>query len=240
MTVLCLGLPRTGTESLALALSHPVLSLPGPVHHGWNNNADPRDCATWCAFASFKRRGTGKLVPRADLERVLGCASAVADFPMSAFWRDLVEAYPEARIVVNRRGEGKRRAVEGGKAAGGGAAWVISEEEARAWKESMWNSFVGIAEGRFVGWGAKLLGLAGWFEAEAAWVNIVGLSSLSCCVLCVEVVVDRANTWVIELQLGVSTVLGLQFPAECGEYLSEALYGLGGGDKGTGGSPLVC
>ncbi|CAJ2504026.1 Uu.00g114200.m01.CDS01 [Anthostomella pinea] len=104
MAVLCLGLPRTGTESLALALE--ILDI-APVYHGWNNNnnnnnKDPSNCATWNSFASFKREnGDGKMIPREHFEQILSGAVAVADFPATAFSKDLAEVYPEAKIVLN-------------------------------------------------------------------------------------------------------------------------------------------
>lgn len=102
MRVLCLGPSRTGTASLTQALKRL-----GYVHcyHGYDpllQNAS--DMKFWLE-AKNERCGkkTGRRFTREDFDQLLGHCQAVTDFPCLTFAEELIEAYPEAKIVYTTR-----------------------------------------------------------------------------------------------------------------------------------------
>ncbi|KAJ3480985.1 hypothetical protein NLG97_g7931 [Lecanicillium saksenae] len=116
--IICAGLPRSGTLSLATALE--ILGI-GPVQHGVHDNA-PREVfawthAAWCSFPFLRnqlRAPEGKLpgflpaydplLPwtRADWDRLVGPYRCTTDVG-SMFSKQLIEAYPEARVILVER-----------------------------------------------------------------------------------------------------------------------------------------
>ncbi|KAB5566704.1 P-loop containing nucleoside triphosphate hydrolase protein [Coniochaeta sp. 2T2.1] len=101
MKVLVVGLPRTGTQSIANALTH--LGI-GPVYHmkevGKNKHA-----GLWVEAIDAKFEGVGNPWGREDLERILAGFEAVADYPAAIFPEELIAAYPEAKIILSTRDE---------------------------------------------------------------------------------------------------------------------------------------
>ncbi|KAK3493513.1 hypothetical protein B0T13DRAFT_490234 [Neurospora crassa] len=91
MRIICVGFPRTGTESLAQALSHLGYSH---VYHGWDIVYDPSDL---CYSPGWVRLARKKFYP------VPGHCQAVTDAPASVFGAELIAAYPEAKVVLNMR-----------------------------------------------------------------------------------------------------------------------------------------
>lgn len=87
LKVIGTGFGRTGTDSMREALN--LLGF-GPCHHMYEVNANPEQKARWRALA--------KGAPP-DWEALFeGYASSV-DFPSSCYWRQLIEVYPDARVV---------------------------------------------------------------------------------------------------------------------------------------------
>ena len=125
LKVLCLGLGRTGTESLHDAILH--LGYKG-VYHGYRAAETPGEQIQWyrLALAKFKHDDQG-LLNRIEFDRVIGDCEAVTDLPCAAFGPELLRAYPDAKVVLNRR-----RDVE---------AWYQSQLNTtqRTWKT--WNSW---------------------------------------------------------------------------------------------------
>jgi hypothetical protein len=138
MKILCLGLPRTATDSLRVALTTLGYDY---VYHGFDHIADARDCVNWVQLWSLKT--SGKKITRADFDRVIGHCEAVTDAPACCFAEELVEAYPEAKIIVNYR------------------------EDVEAWHRSVVTSW-STAEER-AGWVHPILC---WFHARMFWVNV--------------------------------------------------------------------
>ncbi|KEY73202.1 hypothetical protein S7711_04168 [Stachybotrys chartarum IBT 7711] len=104
MEVICLGMPRTGTESL----QHALLSLGyDHTYHGWDINFEnPNYAQQWVRLCQKKWFGppSGEVKLTAeDFDAVMGHAVAVADAPASVFAAELIEAYPEAKIILNYR-----------------------------------------------------------------------------------------------------------------------------------------
>lgn len=85
------GLGRTGTYSLKLALEQ--LGY-GPCHHMEEVvKAPERQVPLWSAAA----RGAP------DFESAYAGFNSAVDWPTAAFWRELSEAYPEAKIILTTR-----------------------------------------------------------------------------------------------------------------------------------------
>ncbi|OTB04865.1 hypothetical protein M426DRAFT_73217 [Hypoxylon sp. CI-4A] len=104
MEVICVGMPRSGTESL----QHALIKL-GYDHtfHGWDITfEDPNYCQQWARLARKKWLGpldgeTG--ITAADFDALLGHSVAVTDTAASVFAAELVAAYPDAKVVLNYR-----------------------------------------------------------------------------------------------------------------------------------------
>ncbi|KAF7590722.1 hypothetical protein BBP40_002513 [Aspergillus hancockii] len=101
MKVLALGMCRTGTDSLREALK--MLGY-NDVYHGYAASMEnPRDCEMWYAGLRAKYDGIGKPFGRAEFDQVLGHCQAVSDFPAICFSRELIDAYPEAKVILTLR-----------------------------------------------------------------------------------------------------------------------------------------
>ena len=98
MRVLALGLPRTGTESLKSALQ--VLGY-GPVYHGFDMVLHAPDTRAWSHLSSAK--AAGQHLSASDFDVVLGHCDAVTDQPACLFATELLDAYPDAKVILNRR-----------------------------------------------------------------------------------------------------------------------------------------
>lgn len=86
------GLPRTGTRSLQVALQR--LLGEDCYHMATVFERDYADVPAWHAALA------GEQVDWATV--FAGCAAAV-DWPVSAFWRELADRYPEALVVLSVR-----------------------------------------------------------------------------------------------------------------------------------------
>ncbi|KAF4951372.1 hypothetical protein FGADI_7570 [Fusarium gaditjirri] len=101
MQVLILGLPRTGTQSLADALA--ILGI-SPIYHmrevGKNNHAD-----LWTALIYEKFSTDGSPQPPSDLLTILSNYKGVSDYPAAIFVDELLAAFPEAAVILTVRPE---------------------------------------------------------------------------------------------------------------------------------------
>ncbi len=91
LRVIGAGLGRTGTLSLKGALER---LLGAPCYHMFEAVQHPEHVARWRAAAR------GELP---DWDRLFDGFAAAVDWPASAFWRELSEAYPDAPIVLSTR-----------------------------------------------------------------------------------------------------------------------------------------
>lgn len=112
--IICAGLPRSGTASLAIALN--ILGL-GPVHHGLRVQ-EKREMyewgrAAWCNLPYLRSSRSSppfyisrydSLLPwtRANWDRLLGRHRVSTDFG-SMFSEHLIRAYPEALVILVER-----------------------------------------------------------------------------------------------------------------------------------------
>jgi hypothetical protein len=85
------GLGRTGTHSLKMALER---LLGGPCYHMVEVFKRPPDMALWQAAAN------GDLP---DWHKLFDGYTATVDWPSSAFWFEIAEAFPDAVILFSHR-----------------------------------------------------------------------------------------------------------------------------------------
>lgn len=99
MKILALGLGRTGTASLRAALHE----LGYETYHMMNASVEnPPDCLCWMDAFAAKYEGKGKF-GRREWDALLGHCSAVSDWPAVAFSKELIETYPDAKVIVTTR-----------------------------------------------------------------------------------------------------------------------------------------
>ncbi|CAK1360307.1 uncharacterized protein RHO25_003616 [Cercospora beticola] len=104
LKVLCLGLSRTGTASLRQALLD--LGYSDVYHYAAILNENPRDAEMWndALDAKYDPSGTHKKpFTRKDWDQLLGHCMATTDTPTVIFYRELLEAYPEAKVILTVR-----------------------------------------------------------------------------------------------------------------------------------------
>jgi len=91
LKVIGAGLPRTGTNSLRLAL---IRLLGGECYHMFTVKADPPQASVWVRALNGDLSSAHRLLS--------GCAAAV-DWPASFFWQDLAAVHPAALVVLSVR-----------------------------------------------------------------------------------------------------------------------------------------
>lgn len=91
LSVVGAGWGRTGTASLKLALEQ--LGF-GPCHHMHEVRRTPGQLELWEAAAA------GRPV---DWEAVFTGFRAAVDWPSAAFWREIAEIYPDAKVILSVR-----------------------------------------------------------------------------------------------------------------------------------------
>ena len=91
LKVIGAGFGRTGTDSLREALN--ILGL-GPCHHMLEVNASDEQKRLWRALARGENPGWETLFA--------GYNSAV-DWPSAHYWRELIDVYPQAKVVLTYR-----------------------------------------------------------------------------------------------------------------------------------------
>jgi hypothetical protein len=104
MEVLSLGLHRTGTLSMQEAYS--ILGYQNPYHYA-SLVSNVKDADMWNEALRAKYSGKGRPYGRAEFDQLLGHCGAVTDTPICNFWKELIEAYPEAKVVLVERDEEK-------------------------------------------------------------------------------------------------------------------------------------
>ena len=92
LKVIGAGFGRTGTKSLKDALEH--LGL-GPCYHMVEVFKNPLAPDLWSAAADDPAK--------ADWGRIFEGYNATVDWPNATFYRELAEAYPEAKVILTER-----------------------------------------------------------------------------------------------------------------------------------------
>ncbi|KAF2144704.1 uncharacterized protein K452DRAFT_266752 [Aplosporella prunicola CBS 121167] len=100
MRVMCLGLGRTGTASLRDALRE--LGFNDTYHMMSASVENPPDCLMWRDALAAKYDGVGTF-GREQWDQLLGHCQSLCDWPAIAFAKELIEAYPDAKILLTTR-----------------------------------------------------------------------------------------------------------------------------------------
>ena len=96
MRVLALGLSRCGTESLKFALED--LGYNG-VYHGFE--LTPDQGMVWSRLWDEKvAKGSDARIGTKVFDTLIGKYEAVTDAPGAMFAKELVQAYPEAKVMI--------------------------------------------------------------------------------------------------------------------------------------------
>lgn len=118
MQVLSLGMSRTGTACASFPPpfnSHPLIMTPkamkaalhilgyNDVYHGTDVYSNIRDCDMWTPALRAKYFGVGKPFGRAQFDQLLGHCAAITDGPANSFGPELIDAYPDAKVVLVER-----------------------------------------------------------------------------------------------------------------------------------------
>ncbi|KAM4067115.1 NAD dependent epimerase/dehydratase [Hirsutella rhossiliensis] len=101
MRVLILGMGRTGTASMRIAMKQ--LGYHDTYHMMSCSIENPPDALMWMEALRAKYDGQGKPFGPKEWDRLLGHAQAVCDWPSIAFAKELIEAYPEAKVILTNR-----------------------------------------------------------------------------------------------------------------------------------------
>ncbi|KAE9375003.1 hypothetical protein N431DRAFT_290354, partial [Stipitochalara longipes BDJ] len=99
MEILALGVSRSGTDSLKRALEELGYNH---TYHGWDSVEQPEQLVFWYQALNAKFRG-GKKFTRDDWDRICGNCRAISDLPAITFAQELIEAYPEAKVILSTR-----------------------------------------------------------------------------------------------------------------------------------------
>ncbi|KAJ5536255.1 hypothetical protein N7513_009441 [Penicillium frequentans] len=99
MEILNLSMPRTGSLSIKHALS--ILDI--DCYHGTNLGGNNPD--RWFFLEAARAKVKGQKVERTAeyWDQVLGKFGGVSDFPCIAFTDELIEAYPDAKVILVER-----------------------------------------------------------------------------------------------------------------------------------------
>lgn len=101
MQVLTLGLPRSGTDSLKVALEKLGYQ---EIWHGFNlPSSRANDCPLWLQMLQAKERGDQRFIDNFDWDRLLAECDGIMDMPPLLFAEELLDFYPQATVILNRR-----------------------------------------------------------------------------------------------------------------------------------------
>ena len=98
MKVLVLGLCRTGTTSIREALGHLDIKT-----YGFKEGAIDGHLKYWVEAIDAKFNGKGKMYGSSEFRKLLAGYSAITDIPAVLFVDELLEAFPDAKVVVSNR-----------------------------------------------------------------------------------------------------------------------------------------
>ncbi|KAF8864537.1 hypothetical protein BDZ45DRAFT_613594 [Acephala macrosclerotiorum] len=103
MQVLCLGLSRTATMSMWMALKILGYNTYHFKELGLPQNIKERHMLCWREALIAKLFGSGKKYGTPELQKLLGRYSAITDAPCVNFSDELLEAYPNAKVILTNR-----------------------------------------------------------------------------------------------------------------------------------------
>ena len=91
LKVIGTGFGRTGTDSMREALN--ILGF-GPTHHMFEVHDSPHQTEIWRALVKGG-------IP--DWDQLFEGYHACVDWPSAHYWRDLIEYYPNAKVILTQR-----------------------------------------------------------------------------------------------------------------------------------------
>ena len=91
LKVIGTGFGRTGTDSMRNALN--ILGF-GPTHHMFEVMQNPEQKAMWRDVAHRGFR---------DWKALFDSYNSCVDWPSAAYWRDLIDVYPDAKVLLTYR-----------------------------------------------------------------------------------------------------------------------------------------
>ena len=71
--------------------------------HGFDMISHPEVGERWMEAVNAKFLGQGEPYGRAEFDDLLGHCAAVTDMPCASFWEELMDAYPQAKIILVER-----------------------------------------------------------------------------------------------------------------------------------------
>lgn len=103
MEVLCLGPGRTGTDSMRVALK--TLGFDDCYHGYACVHENPPDNYMWNRAMDYKLEGKGTF-GKTEWDQLLGHCRAVSDLPCVLFSQELIETYPDAKVILTHPPKG--------------------------------------------------------------------------------------------------------------------------------------
>ncbi|RSL71472.1 hypothetical protein CEP54_001356 [Fusarium duplospermum] len=102
MEVLALGMSRTGTSSMQRALM--ILGY-NEVYHGFAMFSNPCEVELWkeAFHRKYDLQPGQEPLSRKDFDQLLGHCGAICDYPANCFGPEMLEAYPESKVVLVER-----------------------------------------------------------------------------------------------------------------------------------------
>src|ERR1700761_1742624 len=107
LEVIAVGLSRSGTDSLRIALKQ--LGYNETHHASVFITEEVGQGPQWCRLAWRKYHASSTLSPRergldaAEFDKCIGNCMATTDMPGATFACELIRAYPEAKVIINKR-----------------------------------------------------------------------------------------------------------------------------------------
>ena len=105
LKIICVGPPRSATESLQAALQRLGYDA---VYHGWDILfEEPNRSQGWVRLARRKwlNEAPGLPIKAQEFDELMGHAEAVVDAAGSVFAAELIAAYPDAKVILNIRSD---------------------------------------------------------------------------------------------------------------------------------------
>ncbi|KAJ2994466.1 hypothetical protein NUW58_g1551 [Xylaria curta] len=99
LEVIVLGMPRTGSISMRVALEN----LGYKCFHGRLMDQTPHLYEPWGEALRAKYFGEGELFGRKEFDKLYGDHNAACNYPGTMVAEDLVRAYPNAKIILTNR-----------------------------------------------------------------------------------------------------------------------------------------
>ena len=99
LKVIGVGLPRTGTTSMAIALAELLNCADDQIHHGMKiQSLTDKQLNFWLKLFNTERQ-----VNDEEIKDYFDDFQAVLDIPVILFWKDLKRIYPNAKFVLTVR-----------------------------------------------------------------------------------------------------------------------------------------